>query len=411
METKQTTPWLLCVAALHAITGLLLVAPVNAQTLDEAVRRQLNNDCFVMGGENPTFFGPDLNAICTMSFGSPSGTANSGGGGASSQTVAASVENRRKARLEEQSAAELVKRWSFFLNGNAETLDRNRTDFADGFDSTIKGAAIGVDYRFTQQFLAGTALVLRNSRGDFDGGGSFDTDSTGITLYTSFVPSAKLFIDVSAELAKKSHEVHRHANFVEFDNGGNTNTFDGLVDSDTDGSDFGVHVQTGYDHAIGRLTIGPRVGINWTRTKVDGYAETGGGPGTVLANNKRGVAGLALIYEDQETDSLQSIVGIQGSMSANMSFGVLVTQANVDYLHEFKNDQRLVNIRFVQDRRPAPAVFQFQTEKPVRDYGKFGLSFVVVLPHGVQPFLNLQGMIGNSQYDNYGATLGVRFEM
>lgn len=419
MRRRPRTVWRFWTAAAYAVAGLALSMPVAAQTLDQAVGSQLSGDCAALGGENSQF-GADLNAICTQSFGSPTGTANSGGAGASSQTTAVSVENRRKSRLEKEDVNEESKsavtpepgsRWSLFVTGNTETLDRDRTTFADGYDSMIEGLTFGGDYRFGNRVIAGAALAYLSNRGDFDAGGNFDTDSYDLTLYASFMPTPTLFFDLSAGFASKSHVVNRRANFVEFDNGGNTNVFDGIVGSDADGSAVSFHGLFGYDHAIGSVTIGPRIGVNWTQTRIDGYAESGGGSGTSQVNGIRGVAGLALVYADQDVDSLQSVVGFQASAAGSASFGVIVTQVNADYIHEFSDSQRFVDVRFVQDLRQNPQVFHFQTENPVRDYFNLGISASVVLPRGLQPFLSFRGMLGNDQFDNYAATLGIRFEL
>jgi uncharacterized protein with beta-barrel porin domain len=408
-----------------AVVWFVVAPPAGAQTLDEAVASQLSGDCLALGGENPAF-GDDLNAICTQSFGSPTGNANSGGAGASSQTLGVSVENRRKSRLEQEGTgketekgaepasgqdASLAKRWGLFVTGNAESLDRERTHFADGFDSTIQGLTVGGDYRFSNRMIAGAMFTYLRNDGDFDAGGDFDTDSQGITLYASFVPSPATFFDLSAGFARKDHGVNRRANFVEFDNGGNTNTFDGIVNSDTDGEEISVGGSFGYDRSKGSFTYGPRFSLNWIQTRIDGYSEAGGGAGTVPVGGIRGAAGLALVYAEQEVDSLQSVVGFQGSVASSKGFGVLVFQSNADYVHEFSNSQRFVNVRFVQDFRPDPQTFRFQTERPVRDFFNVGVSLVAVFPNGVQTFVNLEAMIGNEQFDNYAATLGVRFEL
>lgn len=410
MTTATRNVWQRYTATIASLACSMAATVATAQSLDEAVRRQLNNDCIVLSNGDTADLGPDLGTICSASFGSNRGTADSGGGGASSQTLAVSVENRRKARLEDESA-ELKKRWGVFLNGTGEILDRDRTAFADGFDSTVKGISGGADYRVGQQWIVGAAVAYRNNSGDFDGGGEFDNDSTGASLYVSFTPMENSFVDVAASYASKSYEVHRFAHYIEVaTSDGQFRTYQGIVDSDTDGSEQGVHALFGYDFSLGRVTIGPRLGVDWTHTEVDGYSESGGGSATVTGTT-RGAAGLALIYEDQEVDSLQSKVGAQASIPINLSSSVLMIQGNVDYLHEFDNDQRFVNVRFLQDLRANPRTFQFQTDEPVRDYFKVGASFILVLPFGLQPFLNLQGMVGNEQFDNYAATLGVRFEL
>ncbi|HTE39297.1 MAG TPA: autotransporter outer membrane beta-barrel domain-containing protein, partial [Steroidobacteraceae bacterium] len=344
-------------------------------------------------------------------FGSPRGTSNSGNGGGSSQTAAVSVESRRKARHDEGSA-DLSSRWGLFLNAGTEAQNRKQTDFGAELDSTVTTLSLGADYRATKGVIVGIAGAGRKIDGDFKRGGDFETGSIGATLYASFAPSDAMFIDVSVSSADNEYEVNRRAQFTEIDNGGQFNNFDGILNSETDGTELGAQLQFGYDSNVGRFTMGPRVGAHWTHIEVDGYAEKGGLAGTAQVNGVRGARGLALVFEDQETDSLQGAVGGQISVAPSVGFGALLIQGNADYIHEFDNDQRSVNIRFVQDVRATPRTFQYQTEEPDRDFVRVRVSIVAVLKNGIQPFLGLQGTIANSQFDeNYGATLGVRFEL
>jgi hypothetical protein len=92
-------------------------------------------------------------------------------------------------------------------------------------------------------------------------------------------------------------------------------------------------------------------------------------------------------------------------------FGVLVHQVNADYIHEFANSQRLIGVQFTEDLRATPTRFAFQNEVPVRNYAYVGTGLVAVLPNGWQPFVNFRAMVGNSQFDNYIGTFGVRIEL
>lgn len=400
-----------CLVVIATVTFVLTpVALGQALSLDEAVQAQLTNDCAAMGGENVEF-GADLNAVCTMSFGSPSGTASSGQGGASSQSLTASVENRREARLEEEDEGKAGSKWSVYANGNYDSLDRNRTRFADGFDSDVQGLTVGGDYRVNDQWVAGAALFYTDHRGDFDAGGDFETNKLEVIVYASLLPAENMFVDLAAGYGTRDHDVNRRANFVEMDNGGNTNTFDGIVNSETDGKVYNISAQYGLDFQVGKFTLGPRLGADWASSTIDGYSETGGGAGTAQVNGVRGVAGLALVYEEQDIDSLQGTVGLLATRPVSTDFGVLLFQGSANYIHEFDNDPRSVNVRFAQDLRAAPTVFSFGTEEPDRGYVDLGLGMTVVLPRGIQTFIHLRGMRGNSQFDGDQATIGVRFEL
>jgi outer membrane autotransporter protein len=157
-------------------------------------------------------------------------------------------------------------------------------------------------------------------------------------------------------------------------------------------------VLTGYDQPVGRFTVGPRLGLNYTNTHINQYTETGN-------------SGLELKYADQWVNSLQSIVGVQGQATFSTGFGVLVPQVNADYIHEFANSQRLIGVQFVQDNRANPFQFTFQNDRPVRDYFNLSTGLIAILPNGLQPWVNFRAMVGNKQFDDFAGTFGLRVEL
>ncbi len=192
--------------------------------------------------------------------------------------------------------------------------------------------------------------------------------------------------------------MERPVSYVELGSG---STISGRASSNAAGTELFIRAVTGYDHTIGNATIGPRVGMNYARLAIDDFTEDGGG-------------GLALSYDNQTIQSLQSTVGLQVSAAINTSYGVWVPQATADYVHEFENDQRSIKVQFEGDQRtPAQggiSSFSFENDKPDRNFYNFGVGTVLVLPNGIQPFANFHIMAGHSQFDNYGGTIGVRIE-
>jgi len=394
---------ILFAAALVAAFPCLLPQAVGAQTLDQAIANQLNNDCAVLtGGGSAAGLSTALNSICAGSNGTSAGGASGGATGAS-QSLGATVENRRQDRLEgkptgNQATFNLPSGLGLFISGNVEALDRDKTTFGDGFDSTVLGAAIGGDYRFNDRLLAGGAFTYTNRNGDFDGGGDFSTNSWGLLAYGSLIPMPAMFLDLTLGYTGHSYLVDRPVSYVE---GGSGDSLSGRSSSNAAGNELLIRAFTGYDHTIGNATIGPRVGMNYSRLSIDSYTESGGG-------------GLALSYDNQTIQSLQITVGLQASAAISTSYGVWVPQATADYVHEFENDQRSITVQFEGDQRtPAQggiSSFSFENDKPDRNFFNFGVGTVLVLPNGIQPFANFHIMAGHSQFDNYGGTIGVRIE-
>lgn len=396
-------------------------SPAYSQSLDQIINTLLDDDCLGLTGSVGGGIGAPGTVLDTICIDRGTGTSvasggtGSGGGAGSAQSLGITVENRRSERLEGQEKEtsnsslsqtfQLPQGFSLFILGNFEALNKNITGFTDGFDSHIFGGTLGGDFQINDKALIGAAFTGSTQDGDFDGGGDFNTDSYGILVFGSFLPIPNAFIDLALGFTRRNHEVNRPAFFTEIDQPGGAGTstvstlFGGTASSDTDSNIFSIRGQAGYDHVIRlsslALTIGPRVGLNFTSTKIDGYTETGTG-------------GLELTYSDQSVNSFQSVVGLQGSTAISTSYGVWVPQGTANYIHEFANSQRFIEVNFAAD--PFQRKFRFQNDQPVRNFFNLGLGTVLILPNGLQPFVNFRAMVGNAQYSNYAGTIGIRIE-
>lgn len=427
--------------------GLTPDNPASAQVLNNRLVELLGNNCSGLGvsGTSPGF-GANLNNICA--FPATASTGIGGGGGAASvQASAASILNRNiLQRLEETRAEEGQEgakassmmmnpfgvltpglfrgasmassssltgdsspgmlnlgsstRWKglgLFAAGFVESLDREVNVHQDGYKSTILGFTAGADYRFSRQVTAGLAMTYSNTNGDFRNGGNFNTNSYGVTFFSQYLPTEKTFVQLTAGYTNNNFMVARNSSLT-LPTAGAARTVTGISSSNSNGNTLNMGVLTGYDHPIGRFTVGPRVGMNYSNTHIGDYQEQGG-------------TGLELKYGDQYVSSVQSVLGMQGTAAVNTGFGVLVPQINADYIHEFANSQRFINVQLAEDQRANPFQFRFQTDTPVRNYFNLGTGLVAVLPNGLQPFVNFRAMVGNNQFNNYAGMFGLRVEM
>ena len=452
---------ILASAAVFGLIQLCQPEQASAQVLNDQVVQLLANNCIDLGasGGSPQF-GLDLNALCQFGGGPGStGTGiSTGGGSASLQGSAASILNRvLLQRLDETDEEEGQKharsssikfnpfglllsgfgrtssvssplyagttgeggstatfssgsprRWNglgFFASGLVESLNRDITTFQDGYKSNILGITAGADYRFSKRLVAGLALSYSNTDGDFRSGGNFSTNSYGGLLFASYLPTNKTFVQITGGYTKNNYMVSRLASADTTLNGeGGGNKTQGLASSNSNGNVFNLGLMTGYDHPISRFTIGPRVGLNYSNTKIGDHGETGS-------------TGIELKYDNQWINSLQSVLGVQGSAAISTGIGVLVPQFNADYIHEFANSQRFINVQFAQDNRTVanngvgPTKFTFQNDVPVRNYFNLGTGLLMVLPNGWQPFVSFRAMVGNEQFNNYAGTFGLRIEL
>lgn len=286
-----------------------------------------------------------------------------------------------------------------FASGTIESLNRDITTFQDGYRSTIWSFSGGVDYRINKKAVLGFAGSFTNTDGDFRSGGTFSTNSYTGLLFAQILPTERTFVQITAGYTRNNYLVNRLTTATITSVGfGNDRTVTAFASSNSGGNVAQAGLLSGYDHAFGRFVIGPRAGVNYTQTLIGSHAEDGG-------------AGIGLRYDAQAIHSLQSTVGLQASTTYSTSFGVLVHQINADYIHEFANSQRHILVQFTEDQRANPTRFAFQNESPARDYGYVGTGLVAVLANGWQPFINFRAMVGNSQFNSYAGTFGVRIEL
>jgi uncharacterized protein YhjY with autotransporter beta-barrel domain len=420
--------------------GITVQTPAYGQTLNQQNRALLANTCSGLSGPGGTY-GANLNNIC-QNAGAAQGAG--GGGAASVQASAASILNRTiLQRLEDtrnedgipaeqprasrmvanpfgalmpgllggigmtspsQSAggpaggtlgmsSERYKGLGLFASGVVESLSRIDTTFQEGYRSSILGFTVGADYRISNRLTAGLAFTYSNTNGDFRQGGNFSTNSYDGMFFSQYLPTDRTFVQATAGYGRNSYLVNRR----------NTVTFSNLVaagfsSSDSNADVFRGGLLAGYDHPVGMFTVGPRVGLNYSHTHIHGFDE-------------RGSTGLELRFDDQYVNSLQSVVGLQAQAAFSTGAGVLVPQVNADYIHEFANSQRFLNVQYVEDLNPTPTRFRFQNDVPVRNYFNVGTGLLMVLPNGWQPFVNFRALVGNQQFNNYAGMFGLRVEL
>jgi outer membrane autotransporter protein len=376
------------------VAGMLAVTTVRveAQGLNDVLIRLLSNGCQGLRGSSGPY-GPQLQDIC---FNAPSGPAATAGGTVGAETRGGGEEQRQIfRRLRQRQAAASADAGgahglSLFGSADYQKFDKDTTRFETGFERDTVGGTIGVDYLFRTGLVLGTAVSYAHEFGDYEGiGGGFDHDAYGILVYGSVVPFAGMFVDGVAGYTRKNYSFDRRASFSVQ----GTPFSAGSTSGDTDGNEFKVGVNTGYDFLLGRFTVGPRAGVLYRETTIDSFRESGG-------------TGLELAYDNQNIQSLITTVGVYGSVALSTGFGVIVPQATAEYVHEFLDDQRSVGFSLVQD--PLGARFLFQTDRPDRDYFNLGVGVAMVLPNGLQPFVNFRELVGYKDRSSHTVTLGLR---
>ena len=357
--------------ALVTVTVIVVAAPADAQGLNDVVNRLLSNNCAGLLGaapppRAPDSLGPDLSRLCPES--PAQSTAGSSSGGSVGSEGGATEEQRqlfRRLRQRQQQGAASADPANplgvgVFVTTEYEKFTQDNTRFETGFDRDTVGMSFGADYLFRNGLILGAAFTYGHDFGNYDGvGGGFDHNSYGILAYGSVQPFANMFIDAVAGYTRKDYNFDRRAAITIA--GPNSVSVAGSTHGDTNGNEWRVGLNSGYDFIFGAFTVGPRLGVLYREITMDNFTESGR-------------TGLELSYDDQFIRSLTLRPGIYGSYAFSTSWGVVIPQMTLEYVHEFFDDQRNVQFSFAQD--PQNRRFLFQTTPPDRDYLNLGVRRV-----------------------------------
>jgi outer membrane autotransporter protein len=301
---------------------------------------------------------------------------------------------------------------SVFVAGEFEAFEKDITRFEPGYRSESGGGTLGADYAFTNWMVAGAAFNYTHVEGNVSrSSGGFETDSYGGLVYAGFVPARGFFIDAVLGYARKDYLIDREIAYATNTlTAGSPRTRNGIAAGQTSGDQYTAGVNAGYDFIVRNLTIGPRVGLNYMLTTVNGFTERGrraSGCDPFVGCRSLPATGLELTYERQAETSLTSVGGVFASLAISTVFGVIIPQTTFEYVHEFQDDQRSIRFRFAEDLNRTK--LRFSNDPPDRDYFHTSVGLVFVLPSGLSPFINYRTLLGYRDYTRHAVTAGLRF--
>lgn len=286
----------------------------------------------------------------------------------------------------------LDSRLGLFVNVTARDGDRDANAFEVGFDYEGFQALAGVDYRFTDQFVAGLALGFGKIDTDLElNAGFLDTSSSSATLYASMTPADNWYIDAALGYMRNDYDQGRTVDLTAL-GGGFTRT---RALGDTDGRQWSMAASVGYSLAWGEVALTPNVRVAYARTEIDGFVENGSG-----IND--------LIFPDQDFKSLQYALGANLSRAISLQSGVLSPYLTLELAREQKNDAYSFSpLLRIRPDRPSTPVFINESD---RTFGRGEVGLVYLRPGGLQWSFSYSEMLGYRDLNARNLQLGLRLE-
>jgi len=214
--------------------------------------------------------------------------------------------------------------WGLWGRAYGLYADREAGDEMQGYNCTVYGGSVGLDYQFTDTWLGG--LVVGLSRGDVDYSGSRDNSdfqTKHIGLYGSAVWD-DWYLNSVATYGMLEYDTER---FVDLLGERLTATFNG--------NEAAGYLEVGVTcHLSPELRLQPLASLQYTHLRIDSYTETGGT--------------AALAFEEQTYES------VKGSLGARLTQTLVATagdfradvQVRGRWVHEFGDNEADVDASF-----------------------------------------------------------------
>ncbi len=288
-------------------------------------------------------------------------------------------------------------RLGVFLNGTVTTGDKDRTANVEGFDFQTTGLTLGADYRFTDSLILGAAIGYMNSDTDLDaGGGELDSDGYSLSLYGTFYQGAALYLDGIISYGDNDYDQRRN---IRYDIGPvavNQSAF-----SNFGGEQFSISVGGGYTFSKGALSFGPTARVEYVKTDVDALQEA-------MSDPSAAGGGWATRIDGQTAKSSTLQLGGDLSYALSQSWGVLLPQVHLEWVHEFEDGGHNVVGHFVQD--PTQTSFSLNTDSLDKDYFNLRLGISAQFAEGRSGYFYYQKLLGYDDLDVDSFSAGLRME-
>jgi outer membrane lipase/esterase len=267
-----------------------------------------------------------------------------------------------------------------FVHADRRWGDRGAAQGRAGFSYRETSVAAGADYRVAPGLVLGAAVGHGRGRASLSGGaGSAELRSLRLGAYGG-LELGDFHLDADLSYA--------------FDDYPSLRRLTGMpvwpvAEADTSGRTVSAGLEAGYDLRAGFLTLTPYAGLDWARTRVEGYEERSAGPYAVRVGG-------------QSASALTAELGARLAARVERDWGAFEPRFQLGYRRELRSDlaPATVSLGGVDTAFPrAPGD---------RDHLVAGLGLAVDLASGAELAAAYEGTLARSDGRDHRVTAGLR---
>jgi len=269
-------------------------------------------------------------------------------------------------------------RWGVWVTGYGDFVNVEDAGSVKGYDFTIGGMSLGVDYRLTPHFVVGAMGGYSHGWTDLTPSGSIDDDTGWGGVYTGYFNHG-FYTDGAVYGGGYTFQSRRA-------------TFLGTASGNSGGGVLSTYLVSGYDFRLGHLSIGPLLGFQYSVASLDALTEQGS------------VAPLKVGSDSQ--DSLTTDVGFRASDSFQIGGVLLRPSVRVAWEHEYNYSSLPISASLT-----AIPISPATVSGPIlgRDSAVINAGLTVQWTSRLSTYVSYDGQLGRSRYNSNGVSGGFRY--
>ena len=249
---------------------------------------------------------------------------------------------------------------------------------------TMVGVSGGIDYRFSERFVGGVGIGYGRDRTEIGANGTENrANAFSAALYGSYRPIDNLFVDGLLG-----------AGWLDFESRRFVTPNGAFATGNRSGTQLFGSLTAAYEFRDDRWLISPYGRVEFARSWLHGFTETGGGV-------------YRLTYGGQTIDTLSGVLGIRANHFFQMDWGILTPGIRAEYTHDFAGSSR-ASLGYT-DLGGLP--YAIETDPNVRDFVTLGLSLDMQFRNDWNLGVDYRTSFGGAgkRDHTFGARLGARF--
>ena len=216
--------------------------------------------------------------------------------------------------------------WGQAYGGHAS---QNERDEVDGYSANYGGLLLGADKAIGDNWRAGGVFSYSNTALNNTGdtaGDSSRINGYGLLGYASYSGSP-WYVNLSGGVVQQQYDSTREVNFQ---------GFSGTANGHVSGQQYVARSEAGYPLALGGFTVTPLASLTYSYVTQGSYTESGGN-------------GAALSVGSSHTSSVKSSLGTKLEKAFSTSYGQIVPDLQVQWIHEFDHTAQTTGASFAAD--------------------------------------------------------------